>query len=354
MECSPGSCIDLSKLCDGEYDCPNGRDESTELCVFNRCPAYSFQCAYGACVLPSTKCNFISDCKDNSDEAYELCGHKRVVNLTSPMPATKENEIAGPRPIDNVDSNQNPNFCLLPQGSPHLVVESGGELVTKPIRKDSFVRYSCEPGYNLVGKDRGYCIGPHMDDSFPKCESKFTQLNPRLSNVLFGLEFCSRQEILSDFSLKAVQCSYGTESFQCEDSPRIRPGFQASLRCANYFYPAQEKKRFCSEDGLWSSLTNDCVMHCGTTLNALARGGIEVARSEIPWHIGIYAIFDGVSYKYTCGGTIVSPIVIISGKLPKKKKKSRSLPNPGFLLQRLIVSMMQPPKGRTHMTCIKL
>ena len=69
-----GKCIHRSWVCDGDTDCPNGEDESTETCADRTCSPSQFTCKNGNCILSHLKCDSIDHCKDNSDE--EDCGSK--------------------------------------------------------------------------------------------------------------------------------------------------------------------------------------------------------------------------------------------------------------------------------------
>ena len=72
--CLDGTCIEESKVCDGQADCPDGSDETVTQCRAVRCPANTFRCQYGACVDKEDRCNGNQDCADNSDEDDFLCG----------------------------------------------------------------------------------------------------------------------------------------------------------------------------------------------------------------------------------------------------------------------------------------
>ncbi|XP_055851780.1 modular serine protease-like isoform X2 [Episyrphus balteatus] len=68
-----GDCLESEKICDGKIDCFDKSDETTEMCIQQMCPPYSFRCAYGACVPEAARCNRTSECADSSDETPVLC-----------------------------------------------------------------------------------------------------------------------------------------------------------------------------------------------------------------------------------------------------------------------------------------
>ena len=60
-------CIPSSAQCNGIQDCPDGGDEQQELCKNKTCPTWTFECLPD-CVNMSWVCDGDYDCRDKSDE----------------------------------------------------------------------------------------------------------------------------------------------------------------------------------------------------------------------------------------------------------------------------------------------
>lgn len=69
FDCGGGSCIPLSKVCDGHQDCPQAEDEPRDKCGKNECHVNNGGCSQ-TCV--DTPAGFYCDCRDG----YELVDNK--------------------------------------------------------------------------------------------------------------------------------------------------------------------------------------------------------------------------------------------------------------------------------------
>lgn len=65
-------CIHNSWKCDGDTDCPDGSDESVQVCgIAQACRSDQFTCDNGECIPGHLQCSGSSECSDGSDE--KLC-----------------------------------------------------------------------------------------------------------------------------------------------------------------------------------------------------------------------------------------------------------------------------------------
>ncbi|VDM74572.1 unnamed protein product, partial [Strongylus vulgaris] len=73
FECRSASgktkCIPKNKVCDGVWDCMDGKDETN----CKSCPQDSIRCDEGKCIPKMSRCDGVADCKDGSDEIGCTC-----------------------------------------------------------------------------------------------------------------------------------------------------------------------------------------------------------------------------------------------------------------------------------------
>ncbi|XP_076869570.1 transmembrane protease serine 7 isoform X2 [Brachyhypopomus gauderio] len=87
--CGSSSPLHPLYVCNGENDCPGGRDE-TNCSLETSCSEIRYPCHSGSCILKrNAKCDGVPDCLDRSDERDCACGQptplKRVIDSIRPQ-----------------------------------------------------------------------------------------------------------------------------------------------------------------------------------------------------------------------------------------------------------------------------
>ena len=117
----------------------------------------------------------------------------------------------------------------------------------------------------------------------------------------------------------AIFCTYDKSERACV-SP-ILPGTVATIRCSNQFESPIGRdfntELECRFNDQWSARKPVCEMLCGQVtpdVTEFAKGGANINITKTPWHVGIYdRSEEDMSYEFRCGGTIISPFLVLSG-----------------------------------------
>lgn len=216
FHCSSGECIALDGLCDGSHDCKDKSDETVDNCAANCCPPFGFRCGYGACVDERSKCDGIEDCADGSDENQLLCGRQRKPDTKGPndivpsgtSSSTSSKPTVAPQPAGAQTPNASTVYCFSYPGKtiraysisnitflidfcfPLLVdlsekceiskvpnngwiefVATSASQATVGNVVNSFtpVKYQCQPGHVLSGKQSNICFNGEWMYAVPDC-----------------------------------------------------------------------------------------------------------------------------------------------------------------------------------------
>ncbi|GAB0088632.1 Modular serine protease [Sergentomyia squamirostris] len=124
---------------------------------------------------------------------------------------------------------------------------------------------------------------------------------------------CSNAPLNTLTARATCQTSEG-EPIPC--SSRLPPGTVADIKCKyGYSMPKEfvQTRILCQDDGSWSNDVFKCHQICGTIEdgNPYISGVRETNIVQVPWHAAIYELRKG-RYTQICGGSIVTPTVIVS------------------------------------------
>ncbi|KAK7572041.1 hypothetical protein V9T40_014513 [Parthenolecanium corni] len=290
FQCVSGHCIDQKLTCNGKRDCDDGTDETIKQCENHKCSKNQFRCGYGACIDLKLKCDGVKHCPDGSDEFSELC---KVISET---PAPK------PTPTPVTESST-PGSCTLPQVSPDkkFTVQCPDNIKCnnrpgKKVPKYTEVSFRCNPGYQHDDPEPfvSICSNGVWLPPIANCNKICKTLKPKNVDLV-----CYRKGT-------DVDCE-GTLVAGTTVRPRCKPQHHEE-------YPVYYRDITCQADGEWTNPLFSCAPECGkpyANVTKLIAYGTPEKYGDSPWHVAIYDISEK-DKPLICGGTIVSPQLIIS------------------------------------------
>jgi len=206
------------------------------------------------------------------------------------------------------------------------------------------VSYFCLAGYVLRGSKKLTCLkSGNWSSPFPKCckrkrpnsssgpivtEAPGQSIPGSSLDVYESAVEQKRAEIPDDvLSCLPLERTKNVE-FECRkpdgklnncDQLPLPPFTVAHLKCSKYFKSSGDlayRYRKCKPDGTWSTEgTISCVTDCGKSDSArkpLITNGQASDRGQWPWHVAIYLGTHAEKKEYICGGSLISPQVVLT------------------------------------------
>lgn len=71
----------------------------------------------------------------------------------------------------------------------------------------------------------------------------------------------------------------------------------------------------CLPGGFWSRGRLPCEQECGqiaTPITQFSANGYSINNTVVPWHVGIYVMHDEKKYNFVCGGSLLTPDLVIT------------------------------------------
>ncbi|KAG5892105.1 hypothetical protein JTB14_008074 [Gonioctena quinquepunctata] len=186
--------------------------------------------------------------------------------------------------------------CTLPSypDNGRWVVVHGEGRPGEKVDYDTGLKFICHPGYKLSPKHPYILCDTNWDPkSMPKCLKLCQPLYSTPTTILK----------CKDVSDNAISCSEATD------------GTYLTYECIPYYEALGRKLSLYCSGGFWDSSKPVCQPVCGRKVDkevaALVYGGEDTGKYEYPWIAAIY-IKDNGEYINKCGGTLISPRVVIT------------------------------------------
>lgn len=166
------------------------------------------------------------------------------------------------------------------------------------------VHYECHNNHYISGNALNICINGVWARPVPDCEPK---CDIRAISSISHVTHCSR-------SANGVNMIVP----RCGRHDLVDPGTEARIVCQDGYQSAtsHEQVTLCRADGSWSRPILPCIQICGEEGpdgRPYIVGGVVTNNTKVPWHVAIYKLGnEDTETEYICGGTILSPKIVIS------------------------------------------
>lgn len=111
-------------------------------------------------------------------------------------------------------------------------------------------------------------------------------------------------------------CVFNGQKVPCSDRYHP-PGTVVKFVCATGFETLKTTLPDikCQPSGQWSRERVRCEQVCGqiaTPVQQFSADGYAINNTVVPWHVGLYARHNERDYNFICGGSLLTPDVIIT------------------------------------------
>ncbi|RZF33892.1 hypothetical protein LSTR_LSTR009916 [Laodelphax striatellus] len=328
FECKNSQCVKQFDICDGTVNCGDGSDEWQATCIKHniKCPKNSFQCAYGGCVDQTARCNRRFDCADGSDEDEALCGTAPPAGRPTLRPvlaqptATQATELALPPPASRPTAQPPPPP---PPARPPLVA-SNKDCIVPSFPNIEYSLATCENNCRLKPND----VVNDVAVVNIRCKEPFILPDSKPEYIVcFNGKWAPENHAcvqtcnpLISSTLNSV-CTLRGEEVSCTE--RIKPGTKMHHVCKPGYTPRGGLPLLdneCLDNGAWLYPSRQsCTYSCGIIQSEtepsnvpLITHGEDANILYHPWNAGLYARGDSNRYEHICGGTLITPYLILT------------------------------------------
>ncbi|XP_030246803.1 modular serine protease isoform X2 [Drosophila navojoa] len=112
-------------------------------------------------------------------------------------------------------------------------------------------------------------------------------------------------------------CTYEGQAVNC--TARYHPpGTEVTFICATGFRSSSIltlPPMKCLAGGYWSRQRVPCARECGliaTPIKQFSANGYSINNTVVPWHVGIYVWHNEKDYNFVCGGSLLTPDLVIT------------------------------------------